>query len=77
MSGMLYALSIEPLLNRIRPGTSGLTLPGFNTAHILSAYADDVLILVTNQLGKTVNWEKSEALVVGRWSGGLPILPGV
>lgn len=49
LSGMLYALSIEPLLHRIRSGIDGLILPGFNTAHILSAYADDVVVLVTKQ----------------------------
>ena len=55
---------------------------------ISSAYADDIIIFITNQedinrLGKIVdtfgkisaakvNWAKSEALAVGRWSAGLP-----
>lgn len=92
MSGMLYALSIEPFLHRMRTCIEGLVLPGFNTAHVLSAYADDVMIFVRNQSDinivngivndfacvscAKVNWGKSEALAVGKWSGGLPKLPG-
>ena len=92
LSGILYAVSIEPLLHRIRSDVHGLILPGFKKAHVLSAYADDVLVLVTNQkevgflwesvndfgllTNAKVNWKKSEALAVGRWPGGLPSLPG-
>lgn len=87
LSAMLYALSIKPLLHRIRSVVSGPTLPGFNTAHVLSTYADDVIVLVRAQkdvdgVGKSVtysetmsmakvNWTKSEALAVGQWSKGL------
>lgn len=78
---MLYALSIEPLLQTIRSCIDGLVLPGFNTAHILSTYADDVMVLVRNQSEMNivdkilvdfglistakVNWRKSEALALG------------
>ncbi|KAI3352103.1 hypothetical protein L3Q82_020914 [Scortum barcoo] len=32
LSGMLYALSLEPLLNKIRSSTQGLLLPGFRAS---------------------------------------------
>ena len=41
LSGMLYALSLEPLLNKIRLNIEGLILPGFSGSIVLSAYADD------------------------------------
>ncbi|KAI3368387.1 hypothetical protein L3Q82_008090 [Scortum barcoo] len=81
LSGMLYALSLEPLLNKIRSSTQGLLLPGFSKNIVLSAYADDVIVFIQNQkdvdsLAKIVsnftiasaarvNWKKSEALAVG------------
>ena len=92
LSGMLYALSIEPMLNKIRANIEGLILDDFKKSHILSAYADDIIVIVKKQkdiqeLGKIVcdfktmsaarvNWGKSEALAVGSWEGGLPSLPG-
>ena len=92
MSGMLYALAIEPMLHNVRVFIDGLFLPGFNTGFNLSAYADDIIVMVKDQkdvqvLGDIVekfgrisaakvNWEKSEALAVGRWAAGLPKLPG-
>ncbi|KAJ3609308.1 hypothetical protein NHX12_023831 [Muraenolepis orangiensis] len=91
LSGMLYALSLEPLLSRIRSKLQGLFLPGFNGNLVLSAYADDVVVFVRDQTdidvlvdivrefssasAARVNWKKSEALAVGEWSGGLPVLP--
>ncbi|KAJ3608984.1 hypothetical protein NHX12_023512 [Muraenolepis orangiensis] len=91
LSGMLYALSLEPLLSRIRSKLQGLFLPGFNRNLVLSAYADDVVVFVRDQTdidvlvdivrefssasAARVNWKKSEALAVGEWSGGLPVLP--
>ncbi|KAJ3589478.1 hypothetical protein NHX12_010323 [Muraenolepis orangiensis] len=90
LSGMLYALSLEPLLSRIRSKLQGLFLPGFNGNLVLSAYADDVVfvrdqtdidVLVdivrefSSASAARVNWKKSEALAVGEWSGGLPVLP--
>ncbi|KAJ3587711.1 hypothetical protein NHX12_011308, partial [Muraenolepis orangiensis] len=91
LSGMLYALSLEPLLSKIRSKLQGLFLPGFNGNLVLSAYADDVVVFVRDQTdidvlvdivrefssasAARVNWKKSEALAVGEWSGGLPVLP--
>ena len=89
LSGMLYALSLEPLLNKIRSSLEGLVLPGFSSNIVLSAYADDIVVFIRNQrdadlLTNTVtdfsrasaarvNWSKSEALAVGEWRGGLPV----
>ncbi|KAJ4946628.1 hypothetical protein JOQ06_024291, partial [Pogonophryne albipinna] len=91
LSGMLYALSLEPLLNKIRSKLQGLFLPGFSGGMVLSAYADDVIVFIRDQKdtdmlvnivrdfssasAARVNWRKSEALAVGEWSGGLPALP--
>ncbi|KAJ3598713.1 hypothetical protein NHX12_000708 [Muraenolepis orangiensis] len=83
LSGMLYALSLEPLLSKIRSKLQGLFLPGFNGNLVLSAYADDVVVFVRDQTdidvlvdivrefssasAARVNWKKSEALAVGVW----------
>jgi len=58
---------------------------------ILSAYDDDIVVFIKNQndvdllnqivqdfstaSSARVNWKKSEALAVGEWCGGLPVLP--
>ena len=92
LSGMLYALSIEPMLRKLRANIEGLILSDFRKSPILSSYADDIIVFVKNQkeineLGRIVNefktvsaarvnWGKSEALAVGSWEGGLPSLPG-
>ena len=91
LSGMLYALSLEPLLCKIRTSIDGLVLSGFRENVILSAYADDVVVLIKTQRdvdilanltvlfntlsSAKVNWAKSDALAVGRWHDGLPVLP--
>ncbi len=91
LSGMLYALSLEPLLQKIRSSVQGLILPGFNSSVVLSAYADDVVVFIKDQQdicvltsviekfsavsAARVNWRKSEALAVGEWREGLPVLP--
>uniref|UniRef100_A0AAQ4RMD0 Reverse transcriptase domain-containing protein n=1 Tax=Gasterosteus aculeatus aculeatus TaxID=481459 RepID=A0AAQ4RMD0_GASAC len=91
LSGMLYTLSLEPLLGKIRSSLEGLVLPGFSRRMILSAYADDVVVFIKDQRdadllnnivkrfskasAARVNWKKSEALAVGEWRGGLPVLP--
>ena len=49
LSGMLYALSLEPLLQKIRSSVQGLFLPGFNNSVVLSAYADDVVFIKDQQ----------------------------
>ena len=43
MSGMLYPLSIEPMLHNIRSFIDGLFLSDSNTNFNLSAYADDIM----------------------------------
>ena len=89
LSGMLYALSFEPLLHRLRAGMSGVVLN--RTVLRLSAYADDLAVMVNGQQdidvlnsifkdfkllsSATVNWAKSEAILVGDWLGTLPKLP--
>ena len=91
LSGMLYALSLEPLLCRLRHNIEGLILPGFSDNMVLSAYADDVIVFIKSRheldilentvLGfnilsaARVNWQKSVALAVGEWHDGLPVLP--
>ncbi len=92
MSGILYVLAIEPLLFRLRNMLKGLTLPQCNTTLYLSAYADDVIVFINdnndvqelqqivndfkNISSALVNWQKSDALLIGNWEGGNPILPG-
>lgn len=91
LSGMLYSLAIEPFLNKLRNDLCGLRFPNCTNVFKLSAYADDVVVLVSGQrdidvLLKTlrdfklisstnVNWTKSEAILVGKWSDGEPSLP--
>ena len=91
LSGMLYALSLEPLFRRIRSSIQGVFYPGFRGNMILSAYADDLIVFIKDQrdidiLAKIlkdfsvesaarVNWKKSEGLAVRERPGGLPVLP--
>ncbi|KAK3522076.1 hypothetical protein QTP70_022608, partial [Hemibagrus guttatus] len=92
LSGMLYSLAIEPLLNKLRSFLSGFNIPHANASVYLSAYADDLVVMINTQedvnvlaailndfqiLSSTkVNWTKSEAILVGEWGGGQPSLPG-
>lgn len=92
MSGMLYSLAIEPLLQKLRIHLKGLSFPDCNNSLHLSAYADDVIVFVNEKedviklekivndfklvSSAKVNWRKSEAIMVGSWSGDLPALPG-
>nr|BAC82603.1 pol-like protein [Takifugu rubripes] len=91
LSGMLYGLSLEPLLSKIRACIDGLILPSFSKKIVLAAYEDDVMVMLFSQKdldvlvnlmvlfnclsAAKVNWQKSEALAVGRWTNGLPVLP--
>ncbi|TWW54633.1 hypothetical protein D4764_0192090 [Takifugu flavidus] len=75
-------LSLEPLLSRIRASVDGLFLPSFHRKIVLSAYTDDIIIMVRSQRdvdilsnltvlfnrlsAARVNCHKSEALAVGR-----------
>ncbi len=49
LSGMLYSLAIEPLLQQIRINVCGLCLPNCNNNVRLSAYADDIVVLISKQ----------------------------
>ena len=60
MSGMLYSLSIEPMLHNVRGFIDGLFLPYYSSNFISSAYADDIIFFIKNQediykLGKIVD----------------------
>lgn len=47
LSEMLYVLAIEPLLNELRQGLTGLTLLGVEGLRAsLSAYADNVTVFI-------------------------------
>uniref|UniRef100_A0AAV2JEY9 15-oxoprostaglandin 13-reductase n=1 Tax=Knipowitschia caucasica TaxID=637954 RepID=A0AAV2JEY9_KNICA len=90
LSGMLYSLSIEPLLHRLRADLQGVLLPGARPFKV-SAYADDLIVFVNSQrdvevLADTVqvfgqvsssrvNWSKSSATLLGEDLRGLS-LPG-
>ncbi|KAI2646964.1 Transposon Tf2-9 polyprotein [Labeo rohita] len=81
LSGMLYSLAFEPLLQKLRSVLRGVILPGSNIPLKLSAYADDLVVIVDNQKdidmltdildqygmisSARVNWSKSEALSLG------------
>ncbi len=81
LSGMLYSIATEPLLQQIRIKLDGVQIPGFNCNVHLSAYADNVIVMINNQndvqillklledfkglSSAKVNWNKSEALVCG------------
>ena len=91
LSGMLYSMAIEPLLHKLRFKVSGLSLPNGENVFSLSAYADDVVVVVNGQrdvdtlihvakkFGRIssakVNWSKSEAIQMGNWTDDLPKLP--
>uniref|UniRef100_A0A8C2FKM2 Reverse transcriptase domain-containing protein n=1 Tax=Cyprinus carpio TaxID=7962 RepID=A0A8C2FKM2_CYPCA len=91
LSGMLYSLAIEPLLQQIRGQLSGLFLPVCNNKICLSAYADDIVVMINRQSdvqillnlieefrllsSAKVNWKKSDALLLGQWIDGKPCLP--
>lgn len=83
LSGMPYVLVIEPLLHKIHCELPGLHILNNNNVLHLSAYADDVIVFISNEcdvkmLGKNVedfghissakvNWNKSDALLLGKW----------
>ncbi|CAM2095610.1 unnamed protein product [Caretta caretta] len=73
VSGQLYALAIEPFLGLLRRRLTGLVLREPELQLVLSAYPDDVLLVVQDpgDLARVeacqarVNWVKSSGLVVG------------
>lgn len=78
---MFSSLEIELLLHKLRTDLSVIRFPSWDVSFKLSAYADDVIVLVNYQtdiniLVNTVNlfgcifsakvtWEKSEAIMWG------------
>lgn len=91
LSGILYTLQVEPLLHSSRKVLRGLSLSKYESTFVLSAYADDIIVIVEEQndvgiLMKTleyfkmlsavkVDWAKSEAVLVGEWTTVPPKLP--
>ncbi|CAM2111714.1 unnamed protein product [Caretta caretta] len=81
LSGQLYALAIEPFLRLLRRRLTGLALREPELRLVLSAYTDDVLLVVQDPddlvrveacqavylvaSSARVNWVKSSGLVVG------------
>lgn len=68
---MSYTILIEALQCKLRYVVEGLILPALNSAHVLSAYADDLIVMVQtqtdiNHLEKTVIWVLFSLL---RWTG--------
>lgn len=88
LSGLLYTLAIEPLLSVLRRVLEGVPLPNCKVSLCLSVYADDVIIMTNKQndvdlLLKTlkdfglissarINWNKSEAVLMGEWKKRAP-----
>lgn len=88
---MLYSLVTEPFLQKIRKKLEGFKIPLCEFNFCLSAYADDLIIVINKQsdinvlsrliedFGKwssaKVNWKKSEAFLLGDWKEGKPSLP--
>lgn len=91
LSGMLYSLTIEPLLRKFRAELKGVIIPKCEKYFKLSAYADDIVIFIKEQSDVSkltkilndfmvvssakVNWNKSEAILIGKWLHGQPSLP--
>ncbi|CAM2106435.1 unnamed protein product [Caretta caretta] len=83
LSGQLYTLAIEPFLCLLRRRMTGLVLREPELRLVLSAYADDVLLVVQDPgdlaqveacqaiysaaSSARVNWVKSSGLAVGDW----------
>ncbi|CAM2116256.1 unnamed protein product [Caretta caretta] len=83
LSGQLYALAIEPFLCLLRRRMTGLVLREPELRLVLSAYANDILLVIQDpgDLARVeachaiysaassarVNWVKSSGLAVGDW----------
>lgn len=92
LSGMLYALAIEPFLHKLRKELTGLKIPKCDNAIKLSAYADDIVVMTEGQKdiqslirvandfesisSAKINWKKSVAVLLGKWKEKPPDLPG-
>ncbi len=49
LSGMLYSLAIEPMLAKLRNKIVGLLSHCSDLQHQVSAYADDIMVLINSQ----------------------------
>ena len=83
MSGQLYAICVEPFLSLLRRRLTGLVLREPDMEVVLSAYADDVLLMMTDPSdlrrmrecqevfsaasSTRINWAKCSGLLVGQW----------
>ncbi|CAM5165616.1 unnamed protein product [Eretmochelys imbricata] len=93
LSGQLYALAIEPFLCLLRRRLTGLVRREPELQLVLSAYADDVLLVVQDpgDLARVeacqaiysaassarVNWVKSSGLAVGDWRQASSLPPAL
>ncbi|CAM2097490.1 unnamed protein product [Caretta caretta] len=91
LSGQLYALAIEPFLCLLCRRLTGLALWEPKLQQVLSAYADDVLLVVQDpgDLARVeaclavysaassarVNWVKSSGLAIGDWQQASSLPP--
>ncbi|KAI4877209.1 hypothetical protein NFI96_028665 [Prochilodus magdalenae] len=89
LSGQLYAIAVEPLLCLLRTRLLGLQFAGSSVK--LSAYADDVTVVIRNSedvdalkaslsiyeraSSARLNWGKTKAVWCGPRAGGRPLPP--
>ncbi|KAI4886392.1 hypothetical protein NFI96_001747 [Prochilodus magdalenae] len=89
LSGQLYAIAVEPLLCLLRTRLVGLQFAGSSVR--LSAYADDVTVVIRNSedvdalkaslsiyeraSSARLNWGKTKAVWCGPRAGGRPLPP--
>ncbi|CAM2097768.1 unnamed protein product [Caretta caretta] len=93
LSGQLYALAIEAFLCLLRRRLTGLVLREPELQLVLSAYADDVLLVIQDPgdlawveacqaiysaaSSARVNWVKSSGLAVGDWRQASSLPPAL
>ncbi|CAM2113264.1 unnamed protein product [Caretta caretta] len=93
LSGQLYALAIEPFLCLLRRRLTGLVLWEPELQLILSAYADDMLLMIQDpsnlarveacqaiysaSSSAQVSWVKSSGLAVGNWQQASSLPPAL
>lgn len=92
LSGLLYTLSIEPLLRLLRKNLHGISVLNPDISEVttvsLTAYADDITVIIRSQediehlnmsldlyqeaSSAQVNWNKTNALLLGHWQEESP-----
>ncbi|CAM2098801.1 unnamed protein product [Caretta caretta] len=93
LSGQLYALAIKPFLCLLCRRLTGLVLRKLELRLVLSAYADDMLLMVQDSgdvarveacqaiysaaSSARVNWVKSSGLAVGDWRQASSLPPAL